>query len=170
MTNFKEILTIKFNDVEPSDDTEYCKQWFINYGLQQGMVIGSSMTIVLINIITGMVFEKIVVFEKRHTLNEETIGLFMKIFILQYVNIAVVILIVNFDELVDSLVGYFQPWNQLFYQVLGLFSDLDRVIFSLSFLGVALADLVDVVDRVDYLTDFLGIFVFPFDFVGKILL
>lgn len=61
------------------------------------MVIGSSCVIVMINIITSMIFERTVAIEKRQTVNEETIGMFMKIFILQYINIAIVILIVNFN-------------------------------------------------------------------------
>ena len=61
------------------------------------MIIGSSFVIVIINIITCMIFEKIVAFEKRHKLNEETIGQFVKITIMQFVNIALVILFVNFD-------------------------------------------------------------------------
>lgn len=73
-TKFAEILNIDFKDINSSDEKLYCKEWFINFGLQQGMVIGSSMVIVLINIITCMIFERIVSFEKRHTLNEETIG------------------------------------------------------------------------------------------------
>jgi hypothetical protein len=81
-TKFAEILKINFKEVNPDDETLYCKEWFINFGLQQGMVIGSSMVIVLINIITSMIFERIVAFEKRHTINEETIGMFVKIFIL----------------------------------------------------------------------------------------
>ena len=64
---FAKILDLNFKDIDPEDDKLYCREWFLNYSLQQGMVIGSSMVIVLINIITGMIFEKIVAFEKRST-------------------------------------------------------------------------------------------------------
>jgi hypothetical protein len=38
------------------------------------MVIGSSLIVVMINVITCTIFEYIVIIEKKHSLNEETIG------------------------------------------------------------------------------------------------
>jgi len=38
------------------------------------MVIGTSMMVVVINIITCTIFEKIAAVEKRHTVNDETVG------------------------------------------------------------------------------------------------
>ena len=61
------------------------------------MVIGTSFVVVIIKIITNTIFEKIAPFEKRHTINDETKGQFTKITIMQFINIAIVILLVNFN-------------------------------------------------------------------------
>ena len=69
---FKELVPEE--DREKGEDYLFCKAWAINYALQNGMVIGSSLVVVLINIITCTIFEYIVVIEKKHSVNEETIG------------------------------------------------------------------------------------------------
>jgi hypothetical protein len=56
------------------DQQLYCNNWAINFAIQQSMVVGTSMVVVLINIITCTIFEKIVFVEKRHTVNDETVG------------------------------------------------------------------------------------------------
>jgi len=42
-----------------------------------------------------MIFEKMAIIEKKHTVNEETTGQFIKILMMQFMNIALVVLIVN---------------------------------------------------------------------------
>mmetsp|Transcript_1780 Transcript_1780/g.3133 ORF Transcript_1780/g.3133 Transcript_1780/m.3133 type:complete len:347 (-) Transcript_1780:1353-2393(-) len=83
---------------DPSE-SRYCLDWFLNYSLQNGMVAATSVVVVLINIITCTIFERFVSFEKKHTANGETMSQFQKITYMQYINIAVVILIVNLDVL-----------------------------------------------------------------------
>lgn len=61
------------------------------------MVIGSSLIVVMINVITCTIFEYIVAIEKKHSINEETIGQFSKITIMQFINIAIVVICVNFN-------------------------------------------------------------------------
>ena len=78
-------------------DFKFCDVWAKNYFMQNGMVIGSSLITIMINIITCTIFEKIVFIEKKHSANDETIGQFIKITIMQFINIAVVVLCVNFD-------------------------------------------------------------------------
>jgi hypothetical protein len=63
------------------------------------MIIGTSVVVVIINIAVCTFFDKIVFFEKRHTVNDETMGQFKKITIIQFINIAVVILLINFNSL-----------------------------------------------------------------------
>ena len=55
------------------------------------------MIAVVINIIMAMILSAIVSFEKNHTENDETMGLFKKLVILQFINIAIVILIINMN-------------------------------------------------------------------------
>jgi hypothetical protein len=69
------------------------------------------MVVVIINIVTCMIFEKIVSFEKNHSVNDETKGQFQKIVIMQFINIAVVILLVNFDTLDGPFLGFIPILN-----------------------------------------------------------
>ena len=55
------------------------------------------MVVVIINVITCTIFEMIVRVERKHSVNEETNGQFTKITLMQFVNIAIVVLCVNFD-------------------------------------------------------------------------
>ena len=84
-------------EVDPEEDYRYCRTWAINFALQNGMVVGSSMVVVAINVITCTIFEMIVRVERKHSVNEETNGQFTKITLMQFINIAIVVLCVNFD-------------------------------------------------------------------------
>jgi len=61
------------------------------------MVIGTAVVVVAINVIASTILTAIVSFEKCHTINDETMGQFKKLTILQFINIALIILMVNFD-------------------------------------------------------------------------
>jgi len=67
-----EVLNVQFTDINETDDTLHCKDWATNYALQNGMVIGTSLLVVIINIITCIFFERFVWFEKKHSVNDET--------------------------------------------------------------------------------------------------
>jgi predicted exporter len=75
------------------------------------MIVATSMVVVVINIIMCIIFERIVSFEKRQTANDETIAQFQKITIVQYINIGIVILLVNFDSLQEPLLGFIPILN-----------------------------------------------------------
>lgn len=84
--NFHKIDFAEYNTDYQAEATEeeiekelYCKTWGINLALQNGMVIGSSLVVVAINVITCTIFEMIVKIEKKHSVNEETNGQFTKI-------------------------------------------------------------------------------------------
>jgi len=51
--------------------------------------------IATINVITCIIFDMLTTVEKKHTVNEETTGQFVKILMMQFTNIALVVLIVN---------------------------------------------------------------------------
>ena len=67
---FKELAL----EVDPDEDYRYCRTWALNFALQNGMVVGSSMVVVAINVITCTIFEMIVRVERKHSVNEETNG------------------------------------------------------------------------------------------------
>lgn len=93
------------------DENLYCKEWFFNFLLEKSLVIATSVSIALINIISTFIFEKIVVFERRQTVNDETEGVFRKITWMQFINIAIVILVVNFGWLTDSWLNFLPILN-----------------------------------------------------------
>lgn len=61
------------------------------------MVVGTSMVVVVINVVASTVLTFSVAIEKSHTVNDETMGQFKKLTILQFINIGLVILIINAD-------------------------------------------------------------------------
>ena len=80
------LYTLKFDEFTLEDGTndknKYCGDWMNNYFIQRGMIIGTSMVVVVINIAICTFFDKIVFIEKRHTVNDETMGQFKKITIM----------------------------------------------------------------------------------------
>ena len=74
----KKVIDVSFEEfADPVlEDYNYklCQDWFKNYVVQNGMVIGSSLVVTIINIFTCTVFEYIVAIEKKHSVNDETIG------------------------------------------------------------------------------------------------
>ena len=91
------ILDITFTDIKPNDNNNYCGEWIINYTSQQALIIATSLIVVVINVVVCFIFEAISRLEKHHTQNDETIGQFQKITIMQFVNIGIIILLVNFN-------------------------------------------------------------------------
>lgn len=75
------------------------------------MVVGTALVVTVINIITCTIFEKIVFVEKKHTINDETSGQFTKILLMQFINIAIVILIVNMQLVNGKFLGFLPVFN-----------------------------------------------------------
>ena len=61
------------------------------------MVIGTSVVIALINVIACIIFDKITYLEAKKTKVEEPYSKFVKITIIQFVNISIIILLINFN-------------------------------------------------------------------------
>jgi len=75
------------------------------------MVIGASVLITVINVVACTIFELIAKFERKHTINEETISQFSKITIIQFINVALIVICVNFDFLEDNFLGFIPIFN-----------------------------------------------------------
>lgn len=56
-----------FLDTKFESGIWHCQEWFIQYGTENAVVIGVSLSITVINIITGKVFEYITYLERRNT-------------------------------------------------------------------------------------------------------
>ena len=75
------------------------------------MIVGSSVMVTVINIVATTLFNVMVDLEKKHTINEETETLFMKKTLIQYINIALIVLAVNFKFLDDKFLGFVPIFN-----------------------------------------------------------
>lgn len=75
------------------------------------MIIGSSVMVTVINLFASTLFTIMVSFERKHTINEETEALFIKKTLIQYINIALIILAVNFDFLEGDFLGFIPLFN-----------------------------------------------------------
>lgn len=104
--NFSEFTS----DGQP-EDPKYCYSWLENQVIQNGLVIGASVLITVINVVACMIFEMIAKFERKHTINEETISQFSKITIIQFINVALIVICVNFSFLDDPFLGFIPIFN-----------------------------------------------------------
>jgi len=75
------------------------------------MVIGASCVITCINVIACTIFDLMISLEKKHTINEETTSQFTKITIIQFINVAMIVILVNFDLLEEDLLGFIPILN-----------------------------------------------------------
>lgn len=96
VTNAKKFVRMSFKDIRADDPIFYCDKWLITQASQKFIVLLTSLVVVLINLIICFIFEMLSKLEKHHTLNEETMGMFKKITIMQFINISCIILIINF--------------------------------------------------------------------------
>ena len=78
-----------------------------------------------VNVVMCMILSFVVQYERHHTKNDETMSQFLRITFLQYINIAVIVLLVNMD---------LYPTDQLFLGFLpilnGEYADLDAQWYS----------------------------------------
>lgn len=73
--NPKKFFDLNFKRFGP-DQPKHCEDWLKNYTLQKGLIVGTSLVVVVINIIICMIFEALSKLEKHHTQNDETLGMF----------------------------------------------------------------------------------------------
>jgi len=103
----KDFLNTKFDDVASGDETLYCQEWAIALASSVALEYGAPAVIIIINQCVPMIFQwlaelessKIIDFNK----NNEILGAFRKITILQYFDIAIIILLVNMNFGVKDL-------------------------------------------------------------------
>lgn len=92
----------------------YCRNFLSQKIYGYGLIIAVSFLTIFINEFAVFVFEKLVYIEKNHTRNDETISLFKKIIILQFVDTAFVNLVVNwkvFDKNGPAILAWFSLFN-----------------------------------------------------------
>jgi len=86
-----------FLAIDSTLEANPCEEWKFAYDNNTYLVIISGAMISILNVICVMVFEKIVVFEKCRTFMEETTAQFSRIVMVQYMNIALVLIFADFS-------------------------------------------------------------------------
>ena len=84
---------MSFTDLNPNDNEKYCDEWLKIFAIDLGVKYGAPAFISIINIIVSNIFKMIAPFELYYTKNDETASVFTKLTILQFINVAVVLLI-----------------------------------------------------------------------------
>eukprot|EP00605_Chrysophyceae_sp_TOSAG23-4_P002640 GSChrysophyteH1.ASY1.ANO1.2916.1 assembled CDS len=101
--------------IERSNDP-LCESYF--YSTLKAQLIGTSASVVvlMINIGLGSLLERFAQFEKHHTEDERSLNIFQRLFILRYVNTALVFLVNNNRYLLDLFVkmGYIGDYSHEF--------------------------------------------------------
>lgn len=100
------------------DQTYYCNDWLYTYLYQRLIIVGTSLVVVSINVVASMVLQYSVHLEKRETYNQEAFTQFKKLLLLQFFNIGMIVLIINFDFTPKDQDGQ----NKLFLGFLPIFN------------------------------------------------
>ena len=114
-----------FTDIDPEDNTQYCKDWFLNYSRDLALKYLGPLLITIINQIVCKIFEKMGPIKKSHTKNDETTFVFQYITVLQYFVTAGVTLIVNFNikftaaNALAILDGEYKEFSVQWYRAIG---------------------------------------------------
>jgi hypothetical protein len=88
--------------------------------LKNGLIVGTSVMVSVINSVAITIFVNITYIEANHSISEETYSSFARITIMQFINIAVIIMLVNFN--LDGLEGaYERNEDSVFWRHVGIF-------------------------------------------------
>ena len=116
--NFK-VKRIRFRDGE-----SYCDSWLEKQSEQTAFVFLVSIAITIANFLFEKVLELIAKFERPHTKTAALISNIMKIFVVEYINTAVIILLMNmqlnvkiFD--IPVIAGKYSEFSTDWYRMVG---------------------------------------------------
>jgi len=85
--------TTTFTDIDPNDEEKYCELWLDSWSKEIAVKYGAPAFIAILNAIVSNIFKKIAPFELFYTKNDETASIFIKLTVLQFFNVAVVLLV-----------------------------------------------------------------------------
>jgi hypothetical protein len=108
---------------------DWCVKYAFDYGEIQALTVGGVMLVVVINIVLKMVMKNLVRFEHPQSKSEYSVSLARKLFIVQLINTAAILLIVNGNlnsmginnGLLDGLIfgGDYDDFNSQWYGTVG---------------------------------------------------
>ena len=93
--SFSDMLKTPFFDAETRSTRFYCAEWAEAFISVQALTIGAVLVVIAINAVLKQVLGKLVLREKHHTLSEQVISVVKKIFLAQFINTAVLLVLIN---------------------------------------------------------------------------
>lgn len=93
--SFSEMLEEQFYNPLDNRFEEYCYSWAASFVKVQALTIGAVLVVIAINFILKTVLKTLVLKEKRHTLSEQVISIMKKIFLAQFINTAILLVLIN---------------------------------------------------------------------------
>jgi len=82
-----------FIDIDATNSKPYCETWLRGWLVERLVKYGAPAMIAVINVIVSAIFKYTAPFEKQFTMNDETSSTFAKLTVLQFLNIAVLLLV-----------------------------------------------------------------------------
>mmetsp|Transcript_16493 Transcript_16493/g.11841 ORF Transcript_16493/g.11841 Transcript_16493/m.11841 type:complete len:380 (+) Transcript_16493:1490-2629(+) len=102
------LIGIAVDDIVFEDGQKYCLDWLSIYTLVNSFTYIISLGISTINVILKIILRWISKLERAHTKTQETYSAMLKLFLVQYINTGVVILLVNLN------LGIYINWFPIF--------------------------------------------------------
>ena len=92
--------SLRFTDVDPKgEDTEkYCQPWVAQHLYSGATQAASSSMVVVLNGIIAKIFQRLGVYQRRHTTKDTKHASFLQILLVEFINTALILLVVSFTN------------------------------------------------------------------------
>lgn len=94
--NIRNLLSISFLDVEGDPESTICEYMYDKKSSKELGIMASGFAIIVINELLKALFEFLIGIEKNHSKSDDTISLFWKSTIMQFVNMTIIQLVLGF--------------------------------------------------------------------------
>lgn len=108
-----------------SNGEHYCKEWLPKYILDNVMIIVVPLVIIVVNFISKTILRRMTKFEKRQSKPQEVYASAFNMFVLSFLNSAIIILLINFkvdsmdDQSIPILKGDYKKFSTEWYRMVG---------------------------------------------------
>jgi hypothetical protein len=105
-----EFASTTFTDIDGTNNKKYCDIWLRAWSLEMLVKYGAPALISVINALVSNLFRYTAPFEKQFTMNDETSSTFVKLTILQFANVAVILLVQSL-KFQNKFLNYFHVFD-----------------------------------------------------------
>eukprot|EP00347_Sterkiella_histriomuscorum_P019608 403340984 len=120
------IMQFKIADIVFQNQQKLCYDWLTGYTITNAMIYSTAVLITILNVVITEVLIRLSRFQKFHTKTEEKASSTIKMFLIQFINTGLVILLVNakvtevtLPDFFPLLGGEFQDFTVEWYRVVG---------------------------------------------------